>query len=163
MQSHAESFKKIIKKSVFDHLFFKVTHFSPKPSFLTSRQPCLIKNNVLQVSGPDTLENAIKITSKSKFSIYFVQIPSHLHPALSYSLTCEITEGTALCAIPNVDRCAVPRLGATVKNYPHRQRLRRVSRRVPRVERRAACRSSNVLPRPPYAAWSIARRAPNTA
>ena len=39
------------------------------------------KNYVLQVSGRDTLENAIKITSKSKFSTHFVQIPYHLHPA----------------------------------------------------------------------------------
>ena len=31
------------------------------------------------------LENAYKITSKSKFSIQNVQIPYHLHPALSYS------------------------------------------------------------------------------
>ena len=66
--------------------FFKVTHFSSKSLFLTSRQRFLIKNRVLQVSGPDTLQNAIEITSKSKFSTHFVQIPSHLHPALSYSL-----------------------------------------------------------------------------
>ena len=32
------------------------------------------------------LENAYKITSKSKFSTQNVQIPYHLHPALSYSL-----------------------------------------------------------------------------
>ena len=32
------------------------------------------------------LENAIKITSTSKFSTPIVQIPSHLHPALSYGL-----------------------------------------------------------------------------
>ena len=44
------------------------------------------KNRVLQVSGPDTLQNATKITSKTKFSTPIVQIPSHLHPALSYSL-----------------------------------------------------------------------------
>ena len=39
------------------------------------------KTNVLQVSGRDTLENAIKITSKTKFSTQSVQIPYHLHPA----------------------------------------------------------------------------------
>ena len=41
----------------------------------------LKKNSVLQVSGRNTLENVIKITSKSKFSTHFVQIPYHLHPA----------------------------------------------------------------------------------
>ena len=66
--------------------FLKVTHFSPKSLFLFSRQHFLIKNSVLQVSGPDTLQNAIKITLKTKFSTHFVQIPSHLLPALSYSL-----------------------------------------------------------------------------
>ena len=44
------------------------------------------KNNVLQISSRNTLENAYKITSKSKFSTQNVQIPYHLHPALSYSL-----------------------------------------------------------------------------
>ena len=41
----------------------------------------LWKNSVLQVFGRDTLENAIKITSKTKFSTHVVQIPYHLHPA----------------------------------------------------------------------------------
>ena len=41
---------------------------------------------VLQVSGRNTFENAYKITSKNKFSTHFVQIPYHLHPALSNSL-----------------------------------------------------------------------------
>ena len=40
-----------------------------------------MKNSVLHVSGPDTLQNTIKITSKTKFSIHFVQIPYHLHLA----------------------------------------------------------------------------------
>ena len=66
--------------------FFQVTHVSQKSSFLTSRQHFLWKNRVLQFSGRDTLENTTKITSKTKFSINFVQLPSHLHPALSYSL-----------------------------------------------------------------------------
>ena len=45
-----------------------------------------MKHSVLQVSGRNTFENAYKITSKSKFSTHFVQIPYYLHPALSYSL-----------------------------------------------------------------------------
>ena len=45
---------------------------------------------VVQISGRNTFENAYKITSKSKFSTQNVQIPYHLHPALSYSLESEI-------------------------------------------------------------------------
>ena len=60
---------------------FYVTHFSKKSSFLTSRQCFLMEKRVLQVSGRNTFENAYKITSKSKFSTHFVQIPYHLHPA----------------------------------------------------------------------------------
>ena len=87
MQSHAEPFRNYIKKSIFEHLFFQVTIFSPKPSLFTSRQRFFLsKSRVLQVSGRDTLENAYKITSKSKFSTQNVQIPYYLHPALSYSL-----------------------------------------------------------------------------
>ena len=55
------------------------------------------KNNVLQVSGRNTFENAYKITSKSKFSTQNVQIPYHLHPALSNSLH-SIQVGEALAA-----------------------------------------------------------------
>ena len=51
------------------------------------------KKRVLQVFGPDTLQNAIKITSKTKFSTPIVQIPSHLHPALSYSLLILLKSG----------------------------------------------------------------------
>ena len=40
-----------------------------------------MENSVLQVSGRNTFENAYKITSKSKFSTHFVQLPYHLHPA----------------------------------------------------------------------------------
>ena len=36
------------------------------------------------------LENTFKITSKTKFSTPIVPIPSHLHPALSYSLHNEL-------------------------------------------------------------------------
>ena len=85
-QNNAESFGNYLKNSILDHLFFSITIFSRKSSFLTSRQPFLIKNNVLQVSGRNTLENAYRITSKSKFSTPVVQFSSHLHPALSYSL-----------------------------------------------------------------------------
>ena len=46
----------------------------------------LWKHRGLQVSGRNMLENAYKITSKSKFSTQNVQISYHLHPALSYSL-----------------------------------------------------------------------------
>ena len=38
------------------------------------------------VSGRNTLENAYKVTLKSKFSTQNVQIPYYLHPALSYNL-----------------------------------------------------------------------------
>ena len=69
----------------------------------------------------------------------------------------EITEGTTLRAVRNVDRRAAPRLGATVKFYPHRQRLRRASRRAPRVEVRAACRLSGVLPRAQRGAYRVER------
>ena len=73
----------------------------------------------------------------------------------------EITEGTTLRAVRNVDRRAAPRLGATVKFYPHRQRLRRASRRAPRVEVRAACRLSGVLPRAQRGASRVERRTPH--
>ena len=61
-------------------LFSKIIVFDLQATF------SLWKNNVLQVSGRNTLENAHKITSKSKFSTQNVQIPYHLNPALSYSL-----------------------------------------------------------------------------
>ena len=48
---------------------------------MTSRQCFLMEKLVLQVSGRNTCENAYKITSKSKFSTHFLQIPYHLHPA----------------------------------------------------------------------------------
>ena len=44
------------------------------------------KSSVLQVSGRTTFENVYKITSKSKFSTHFVQIPYHLHSAFCNSL-----------------------------------------------------------------------------
>ena len=73
---------KVQKKT---YLFLSDTFFS-KIVVLTSRQLFWWTNNVLQVSGRNTLENAYKITSKSKFSTQNVQIPYHLHPALSNSL-----------------------------------------------------------------------------
>ena len=78
-----------------------------KSSFLTSRQSFLWKNRVLQVSGRNTLENAYKITSKSKFSTHFVQFSSHLHPALSNSLV-------FVCIV-----CILPRIrdGINFKEY----------------------------------------------
>ena len=42
-------------------------------------------HNVLFLTK-NMIENVYKITSKSKFSTHFAQIPYHLHPALSYSL-----------------------------------------------------------------------------
>ena len=66
------------------------------------------KNRVLQVSGRNTLENAIKITSKNKFSTHFVQFLFHLHPArqgahpaLSNSLLCQ----RLTCHHPEVSDC----------------------------------------------------------
>ena len=53
-------------------------------------------NSVLQVSGRNMLENAYGITSKSKFSTHFVQIPYHLHPALSNSLVVSMSPGIPL-------------------------------------------------------------------
>ena len=50
---------------------------------LLQQKPC----RILQVSDRNTLENAHKVTSTSKFSTQNVQIPYHLHPALSYSLS----------------------------------------------------------------------------
>ena len=60
----------------------KVTYFFLRTRcFLTSRHNFLMENSVLQVSARNTLEIADKITSKTKFSIHFMQIPYHLHPA----------------------------------------------------------------------------------
>ena len=61
-------------------VFFKNRRIWPPDNVFES------KNNVFQVSGRDMLENATKITSKTKFSTHVVQISSHLHPALSYKL-----------------------------------------------------------------------------
>ena len=48
-------------------------------------------------------ESAYKITSKSKLSTPNVQIPYHLHPALSYSLIfVYIISGTTLVTLWNI-------------------------------------------------------------
>ena len=47
LQSHAESSRNLIKNSMFDHLFFQVTHCSQNSSFLTSRQRFLIKEKTM--------------------------------------------------------------------------------------------------------------------
>ena len=85
-QNHAESFRNLIKKTVFDHLFFCVTHVSQKSFFWHPDGVFQWKSRVLQVSGRNTFENTYKITSRSKFSTQIVQIPYNLHPALSNSL-----------------------------------------------------------------------------
>ena len=76
MQNHLE----ISPTSRFVITFFSVTHLF-KNRFLPPDNDFWSKNSVLQVSGRNTLENVIKITSKSKFPTHFVQIPYHLHPA----------------------------------------------------------------------------------
>ena len=81
-QIHAEPFIISRKNSILDHLCFYITHCSQKSLFLTSRQRFMIK-----VSGRNTCENAYKINSKTKFSTPIVQFSSHLHPALSNSLS----------------------------------------------------------------------------
>ena len=63
-----------------------LTQSSQASSFLTSIRRFLMVLMFSSVSGRTTCENSYKITSKSKFSIHVVQIPYHLHPALSYSL-----------------------------------------------------------------------------
>ena len=87
MQGHAESSRNFINKSVLGHKVFFRKHVPQKIVVLNLQTALFLsKNRVLQVSGLDTLQNATKITSKSKFSTHFVQISSHLHPAVSYSL-----------------------------------------------------------------------------
>ena len=61
------------------HFLSKVVVFNIQTTFFDG-------NTVFFRFGRNTLENAYKITSKSKFSTQNVQIPYHLHPALSYSL-----------------------------------------------------------------------------
>ena len=83
MQNHLD----ILSKSQFLITYFlQYLTFLPNLLFWPPGNIFWSTNRVLQVSGPDTLQNALKITSKSKFSTPIVQIPSHLHPALSYSL-----------------------------------------------------------------------------
>ena len=86
MQNHAESSKHLIKKSVLDHIFFRHHFFLKNHRFWSPDNIFWWKNSVLQVSGRSTLENAYNITSTSKFSTQNLQIPYHLHPALSNSL-----------------------------------------------------------------------------
>ena len=85
------------------HPFFKYHIFLRNRRFWPPDNVFWWKNRVLQVSGRDTLENAIKITSKTKFSTHFVQISSHLHPALSYSLH-SISKQISSCVIFDATR-----------------------------------------------------------
>ena len=49
---------------------------------------------VVQISGRNTLENVFQITSQGKFSTQNVEIPYHLHPALSYNLSYSLLLGS---------------------------------------------------------------------
>ena len=83
----------IVKPDLLDHLFFYITNFSRKTSFFDIQTTFFDeKKSVLQVSGRNTFENAYKITSKSKFSTQNMQIPYHLHPALSISSMMSVLE-----------------------------------------------------------------------
>ena len=73
------------------HFFFNHRFCPPDNVFGSSKR-------VLQASGRNTPENAYKITSKSKFSTPNVQIPYHLHPALSYSLISRVKMSTGQLA-----------------------------------------------------------------
>ena len=103
--------KKVYQQASFGcPCFFCVTHVSHKSSFFTSRhfflmgKPC---SGVLQVSGRNMLENAYKVTSTSKFSTHFVQIPYHLHPALSYSLCFLNFAAQSICKICGLRICCI--------------------------------------------------------
>ena len=74
-----EKFKQKYTFSLSNTCFSKIVVFDLQATLFDG------KNNVLQVSGRNMLENAYKITSTSKFSSQNVQIPYTLHPALSYS------------------------------------------------------------------------------
>ena len=78
---------KVQKKT---HISFSIISFFVNRRFWSPDNVFWWKNNVLQVSGRNTVENACKITSKSKFSTRNMQIPYYLHPALSYSLEISI-------------------------------------------------------------------------
>ena len=80
MQNHLRSF---LKNSILKPMCFLRTTFFSKVVVFYLRTTFLMEKRVLQVSGRNTLENASKITSKSKFSTQNVHIPYHLHPALS--------------------------------------------------------------------------------
>ena len=83
MQNHLDFYQKV---SLGITYFFRNPFFSKIVVFDLQTTFVYQKKNVLQVSGRNTLENAYKITSKSKFSTHFVQFSSHLHPALSNNL-----------------------------------------------------------------------------
>ena len=77
MQNHLEILSTsqfLITYFLTNSFFLKIVVFDLQTTFFVEK-PCS--------SGfwPKMLENAIKITSKSKFSTHFVQIPYHLHPA----------------------------------------------------------------------------------
>ena len=87
MQNHLE----ISSKTQFWNLCFLCNTFFSKnhsfwPPYNGYYNVFWWKNNFLQISGRNTLENADKITSKTKFSTPIVQFSSPLHPASSYSL-----------------------------------------------------------------------------
>ena len=86
MHSHAESSRNSYQKISFGSRIFYVTIVFSKIVGLNLQTIFFMENRVIQVSGRNTFESAFKITSKSKFSNHNVQIPYHLHPALSNSL-----------------------------------------------------------------------------
>ena len=80
----------LVCKTMPNHLNISATSYVSNTflhnPFLPPHNILSIKHCVLQVSSPDTLQSAIKMILKLKFSNSIVQFPSHLHPALSYSL-----------------------------------------------------------------------------
>ena len=76
MQSHAES-SRFFQKTI---LNLKLAKFDQR-SEIGHVRAVGGRSAAVGFSGRDTLENAAKIISKSKFSIHFVQIPYHLHLA----------------------------------------------------------------------------------
>ena len=60
--------------------------------------------DIIKMDIDTNKENVTNITLKSKFSIHVVQISSHLHPALSYSLglKCDFPEFVVILVCPKV-------------------------------------------------------------
>ena len=76
-KTHAESFINFVKNLILNP---KHAKFDQK-SEIGHVRAVGGRSAAVGFSGRDTLENAAKIISKTKFSIHFVQIPYHLHLA----------------------------------------------------------------------------------